>query len=137
VRRLVLGLDADGRSCIAHETEVVPTAVDGVPGTTVASLFSTTESPPPPCAPGLGTLNHGLGPGLVNWYVVEHEPQTSPEDDTAGGELHRRNAIDLVVVLEGSGDMMLGDGSHPVRAGDCIVMAGVDHRLRTGPDGVD
>jgi hypothetical protein len=30
---------------------------------------------------------------------------------------------------------VLDDGPHRVSAGDCIVMAGVDHRLRTGPDG--
>jgi mannose-6-phosphate isomerase-like protein (cupin superfamily) len=135
LRLLVLGVDADGHSCVVDDTEAIPSAVDGVPGTNVARLFATSESPPPPCAPGLGRLDQGLAPGLVTWYVVEHDPPASPEQHSAANELHHRNAIDLVVVLEGSGDMMLDDGPHPVSAGDCIVMAGVDHRLRTGPDG--
>ena len=136
MRLLVLGLDVDQRSCIVDATEVTPAAVDGVPGTAVARLFATSQSPPPACGSGLGKfVDNGLAPGIVQWFVVEHAPPASPDEEHAGTELHHRNAIDLVVVMEGSGDLVLGDGSHPVRAGDCIVMAGVDHALRTGPDG--
>ena len=135
MRRLVLGLDGDGRSCVAEEGEVVPAAIDGLPGVAAATLFATSQSPPPPCEPGLGTLaNDQLTPGLVRWFVVEHEPRTS-SGDHPGVELHHRNAIDLVVVLEGDGELILGDGPHPVNVGDCIVMAGLDHSLRPGPDG--
>jgi uncharacterized cupin superfamily protein len=49
--------------------------------------------------------------------------------------LHHRNAIDLVVILDGDGELMLGDGPHPVRTGDCVVMAGLDHALHPGPGG--
>ncbi len=38
-------------------------------------------------------------------------------------------------MLEGSAEMLLADGAHTVRAGDCIVMPGSDHGLRTGPEG--
>ena len=136
MRLLILGVDANGRSCIVEETEAAPAAVPGVAGTSVAKLFSTSESPPPPCPPGLGKLSAGvLPPGLVQWFIVSHEPHRSPNEHTAGTEPHYRNAIDLVVVLEGGADMLLWDGPHPVRAGDCIVMAGTDHGLRPGPEG--
>ena len=135
MRRVVLGLDADGRSCVADEAEVALNGIDGLPGASVATLFATDQSPPPPCEPGLGTLvNDQLTPGLVRWFVIDHEPRTSTEEH-AGLELHHRNAIDLVVVLEGDGDLILGDGPHPVSAGDCIVMAGLDHTLRPGAHG--
>ena len=135
MRLLVLGLDADGRSCIAEDGDLATTAVDGVPGTSMATLFRTTQSPPSPCAPGSGRLlEDRLPPGCVHWYVVEHEPPEAPEEH-AGTELHRRNTIDLIVVLEGDAELILGDGSHPIRAGDCIVMAGIDHGMRTGPNG--
>jgi hypothetical protein len=135
MRLLVLGVDADGRSCIVEDNDAAPVAVDGVPGVSISSLFRTTQSPPPPCPPGLGTLlEDRLPPGCVHWYVVDHEPPDGPEEH-AGTELHRRNTIDLIVMLEGDAELILGDGSHPVHAGDCIVMAGIDHGLRTGPNG--
>jgi mannose-6-phosphate isomerase-like protein (cupin superfamily) len=135
VRRLVLGLDADGRSCVAEECEVEFDRIDALPGASMATLFATSQSPPPPCEPGLGTLvPDQIAPGLVRWFVIDHEPRTS-SDDRLGSELHHRNAIDLVVVLEGDGELILGDGPHPVHTGDCIVMAGLDHTLRPGPTG--
>jgi mannose-6-phosphate isomerase-like protein (cupin superfamily) len=41
----------------------------------------------------------------------------------------------MVLIMSGGGDMLLDDGSHPVRAGDCIVMPGSSHGLLTGPEG--
>jgi mannose-6-phosphate isomerase-like protein (cupin superfamily) len=76
-----------------------------------------------------------LAPGLLHWYIVEHDAPVSLDDHHAGTELHRRDSIDLVVVLDGSAELLLGDGSHPVYERDCIVMAGIDHGLRPGPTG--
>jgi mannose-6-phosphate isomerase-like protein (cupin superfamily) len=135
-RLLILGLDPHGRSCVASEIPVVPTAIDGMPGAAIATLFATSQSPPPPCPPGLGTLIEGRpAPGLVQWYVIEHEPRSPAHERATGTELHHRNAIDLVVILDGDGELVLGDGPHPVRSGDCVVMAGLDHALRPGPGG--
>lgn len=142
MRLLILGQDADGRSCVVESSEVSPTAIDGIPGASVAELFSTHQNPPPPCPPGLGKrLEDRLGPGLVRWFVIDHEPHTAPgghgnaHEQSAAVELHHRNAIDLVVVLSGDAQLMLGDGSHPVSAGDCIVMAGTDHGMLPGAEG--
>jgi hypothetical protein len=38
-------------------------------------------------------------------------------------------------VLEGGGDLILDDGSHPFTAGDVIVLTGETHGWRMGPDG--
>jgi hypothetical protein len=135
VRLIVLGLDEHGQSCVASATEIAPAPIEGLPGITSVSLFKTDQSPPPPCPPGLGTrVPNAIAPGCVNWYIVDHAPPPADEHH-AGTELHHRDAIDLVVMLEGGGDFLLADGAHPVRAGDCIVMAGIDHGLRAGPDG--
>ena len=135
MRLLVLGLDGDGRSCLAEETEVEFDAIEALPGASMATLFATEQSPPPPCQPGLETLvPDSIAPGLVRWFMINHEPRTSA-DDHRGAELHHRNAIDLVVVLEGDGELILGDGPHPVGTGDCIVMAGLDHTMRPGRNG--
>jgi hypothetical protein len=137
MRVLEVGVDGEGRSCLSEVRDVSSTAIEGLPGSAMASLFTTTECPPPPCPPGLGTFTEGrLGPGLVSWYIVEHaQRSTAPDEHTAATALHWRNAIDLVFILEGGGQMMLGDGSHPVSAGDCIIMAGSDHGLRPNPEG--
>jgi hypothetical protein len=137
VRLLTVGVDEGGRSCLSEVREIVPSAIDGLPGSSMASLFSTFKSPPPPSPPGLGSfIEDRLGPGLVSWYVIEHAPRgTSPDEQTPATALHWRNAIDLVFVLEGGGKMILGDGAHPVSSGDCIVMAGSDHGLRPDPGG--
>jgi mannose-6-phosphate isomerase-like protein (cupin superfamily) len=136
MRLLITGVDELGRSCIVDEVDVDPTAIEALPGTAVATLFATSESPPPPRQPALGTrLEDRLAPGLVHWFLVTHAPRAGGDEATPATELHHRNAIDLVVVLEGTGDLILGDGHHPVRAGDCIVMPGTDHGLRPGPDG--
>ncbi len=66
---------------------------------------------------------------------VEHASPTSTEEQIPATELYHRNAIDLVVLIERAGELLLGDGPHPVRSGDCIVMAGIDHGLRPGPSG--
>ena len=135
-RLLVLGIDAAGRSCVVETRDVEPVAIGGVPGAAAAVLFGSTDSPPLPCPPGLGRrLEDRLAPGIVQWAVVDHGPSGDADDHGATTELHHRNSIDLVVVLDGTGDLWLGDGIHPVSVGDCIVMPGVDHGLRPGPDG--
>jgi len=136
VRLLTLGVDAEGKSCVVEDREVEPVAIGGVPGAAAAMLYGSTDSPPSPGPAGLGRrLEDRLGPGLVSWAVVDHQPATTVADHSATTELHHRNTIDLIVVLAGSGDLWLGDGIHPVSVGDCIVMPGVDHGLRPGPDG--
>jgi hypothetical protein len=136
VRLIVLGVDDAGQSCVASTTELAFTPIPNIPGVSHTSLYRTSESPPPPCPPPAQgkQIESTLPPGCVNWYIIDHEPPTEHETH-AGTELHGRNMIDLVVVLEGGGALILADGEHPVTAGDCIVMAGIEHGMRTGPEG--
>jgi mannose-6-phosphate isomerase-like protein (cupin superfamily) len=137
MRLLVLGVNAQGLSCITErQDELAFSPIAGVPGTVIAKLFGASESPPPSSPPGEGKkIADSLAPGQISWYAINHEPYGPGEKETAATELHYRNAIDLIFVIEGGGDMLLGDGAHPVRAGDCIVMAGTSHGLRPGPQG--
>ena len=137
MRLLVLGVNAQGLSCVTEQQDELGfNPIAGVPGTVIAKLFGVRESPPPSSPPGQGKeVPANLEPGQVSWYVINHEPYGPGEKETAATELHYRNVIDLIFVMEGSGDMILGDGAHPVRAGDCVVMAGTSHGLRPGPQG--
>jgi mannose-6-phosphate isomerase-like protein (cupin superfamily) len=136
MRLLILGVDANGRSCVVKETEASPDAIPGMPGSTFTKLFATSESPPPGTAHGQGKgVPDRLAPGVLQWYITEHKAPSSPDAQTPGTQMHYRNALDLIIMLEGSGEMLLNDGAHPIRAGDCIVMPGTAHGLRPGPNG--
>jgi mannose-6-phosphate isomerase-like protein (cupin superfamily) len=137
VRLLFLGSDAEGRSCIIEQKEDLDFKdIPGLAGSATAKLFGTQESPPKAQPPGEGRdIPNGLSPGHLSWYVVNHEPYVPGERHTGAGDLHYRDGIDLIYIVEGGGDMMLGDGAHPVMAGDCILMPGTSHRLRPAPQG--
>ena len=55
----------------------------------------------------------------------------------AGSEtpMHHTDTLDLQTVLSGSVELVLDDGAHRLDAGDLVVLAGVDHAWRAGPDG--
>jgi quercetin dioxygenase-like cupin family protein len=127
VRRLVTGVDAAGRSCVVEEREVA--CGDVVPGVGVDTIFDTHESPPCPRPAGRGDmLDLGVAPGLAHWIVVEYEPG-------AVFPRHHTDSIDFDIVLAGSMELTLDDGVHLLAQGDCVVMTGVDHAWRGGPEG--
>ena len=76
-----------------------------------------------------------LPPGLVRWTVVEHQPHEATEAVTASSAMHHTNALDLIVVVEGSTELILDDDVRDLRPGDCVVMTGVDHAMKAGPAG--
>ena len=128
MRRLVTGTDDQGRSCVISEAEIE--LVEPLPGNLVSmeQLFATAELPPPWRSVGTSEkLDLGVGAGL-SWMVVRWEPN---------GEWppHFTDTLDLDLVLNGTIDLVLGDGAHRLEAGDCVVVEGVDHAWRAGPDG--
>jgi len=136
MRKLVTGVDAEGRSCLVEVVEVVPAEVPGH-GVNVARVHATTESPPPPRLPALGEhVETSLPPGVLRWMVVEHPPHHLLEGRTTTTTMHHTDALDLVFVHEGSAELLLQDGPHEVAAGDLIVMPGVDHAMKAGADGI-
>jgi uncharacterized cupin superfamily protein len=50
-------------------------------------------------------------------------------------EMHHSDAIDFVVVLEGSTTIILDEGERVLYPGDCLVFNGVDHAMEAGPEG--
>lgn len=137
MRLVVLGVDARGQSCVAEQHEALDFgAIPGMPGSSIARLFSTTESPPT-CGPsGEGAAgSNNPGPGLTSWFVIDHDPYAPGERHNDEPEIHYRNAIDMICLLQGGGEMFLGDGPHPLRAGDCVLLSGTAHAFRPGPQG--
>jgi mannose-6-phosphate isomerase-like protein (cupin superfamily) len=135
MRLLLTGLDADGRSCLLTDEEVVTGPVPGMPEIRNAPLFATTECPPPPRA--LSDAVHiatNQPAGILKWFVLEHLPHEAGAE-TATGTVHTTDAVELVYVLGGRLDVVLDDGAHVAEQGDCVAVNGVAHALRGGPEG--
>jgi hypothetical protein len=129
MRKLITGVDDDGRSCVVRATtlELHPAPYNS--GFRTAGVFLTRDSPPPSRPLGRGpSADIHLAPGLVSWTVVEYEPH-------ATFSLHHTDSIDFDLVLAGSIELLLDDGAHLLEGGDCVVVTGVDHGWTAGPDG--
>lgn len=127
MRRLVLGLNGDGQSVVVGEEAISFSEV--LPDVGWALVFETNETPPPPRPEGHGDLlPMGVEPGLVRWNVLEWGP---------GVELskHHTDTVDFDMVLSGSVELIMDDGIHQLEPGDCVVVTGVDHAWRAGPQG--
>ena len=137
MRLLILGVDSSGQSCVTEQREALDfNDIPGLPGSSIARLFNTISSPPELGPPGEGEkASDNPPPGLVTWYTVTHKPYGPGDRETIATVLHHRNVLELIFIIEGGGDMILGDGPHRVEAGDCIVMGGTSHGLRPGPQG--
>jgi mannose-6-phosphate isomerase-like protein (cupin superfamily) len=136
VRRFVTGVNTEGRSCIVDEGEVALGAVEGMDEVRTAGLWATDACPPPAAPPQAGPfIDVRLPPGFVRWTVVEHEPHEETGATTASAAMHHTNALDLIIVVEGSTRLILDDDVRELRPGDCVVMTGVDHAMKAGPAG--
>jgi len=127
VRTLITGVNADGKSCVLSQDEL--TLDQLAPGFGMGIPFATTSTPPPARAQGTAPLiDQGIEPGLVRWMFVE----LGPHSETP---MHHTDTLDLQTVLSGSVDLILDDGTHRLEQGDLVVLAGVDHAWRGGPEG--
>jgi hypothetical protein len=136
LRKLITGVNAEGKSCIVEEWVLEPATVPGMPDVAVASLFSTQESPPPPPPPQFGHLiDTNLTPGQIRWNVVKHAPRQPGEAATQSSTMHWSNTLDLILVVDGSTTMVLETEERELFPGDCVVMNGIDHAMVAGPEG--
>ncbi len=127
MRTLITGADAEGRSYVASESDPTPDQV--APGFAMAVPYATATNPPPARPAGTAPLiDQGIPPGLVRWMVVE----LGPGSETP---MHHTDTLDLQTVLSGRVELILDDGAHPLEQGDMVVLTGVDHAWRGGPEG--
>ncbi len=129
-RLLITGVDASGRSCAAQDDLVTLQGDASLEGILYSVLYAT------PFAPSISTgggrvadlLNLGVPAGAMRWTVIEYAPG-------AAFSMHHTDTVDLDIVLSGALELILDDGEHPLAASDSVVVTGVDHAWRAGPDG--
>ncbi len=151
LRRVVTGVDANGRSCVVHDD--APAVIMEVAGILRLTQIWCTNSVPrlvplaasirepagPPSvnvgadavlfavmdlAPGDITKSERLQEVLAMDGLAEARERASAHDNPI---MHATNTIDYLVVLSGELTLVLDDEEVVVRAGDLIVQGGVSH----------
>ncbi|TMK56268.1 MAG: cupin domain-containing protein [Actinobacteria bacterium] len=139
-RRVITGVGADGRSTVVSDGSP-PSAFDmgqgggraGANTVVVTELWTTGGPQPKPTSVdptvGIEAFTVEVPPGAARWIFVEY-----------GGSLeaaiHQTDTIDYDVVIDGSLELILEDGtSVTLEAGDSVVIPGIMHGWRSGPNG--
>jgi quercetin dioxygenase-like cupin family protein len=129
MRILLTGVDADGKSCVIGEERVLLGSDPSIPGFWFAEAYRTSSVPPPARPQGCAeNLDVQVDPGLVRWQILDYAPLQTYA-------MHHTDTIDIDIVLRGNIELTLDDGAHPLEAGDGVVIAGVDHAWKSGPEG--
>ena len=128
IRVLITGVDVNGRSCVVGD-ERVPLEAAPDAGVWFAVAHATASAPPPTRPEGRADhMDVSVPPGIVRWMVIDYGPDQAVAT-------HHTDTVDFDLVLSGSIDLTLDDGTHHLRAGDGVIVNGVDHGWRSGPDG--
>jgi quercetin dioxygenase-like cupin family protein len=129
-RLLITGVDASGRSCAAQDDLVTLQGDASLEGILYSVLYATRSDPSIPSGGGRAadTLDLGVPPGTIRWTMIDYAPG-------AAFSMHHTDTVDLDAVLSGTIELILDDGGHPLAAGDSVVVTGVDHAWRAGPEG--
>lgn len=129
-RFLVTGVDAAGRSCAARDDQVTLQGGDGLGGVRYTMMYATPTLPTISRGGGRAAdrFDLGVGAGAMDWKVIDYGPGME-------FSMHHTDTVDFDTVLSGSIELILDDGGHALAAGDHVVVTGVDHAWRAGPEG--
>jgi mannose-6-phosphate isomerase-like protein (cupin superfamily) len=129
LRLLIVGLDADGRSAVVDTRDDLFAGATGVAAS--ETLWETIESPPEVQVARRSAddavWNLGLSATGTKWLLLRLGPDWSYE-------LHRTDSIDYDLVVEGEITLVLESGDVSLRTGDAVVIPGVQHGWRVGPE---
>lgn len=152
VRRVVTGLDSDGKSYIAEDGP--PPAVRVVPerpGYIVSNIWATGAAPSPVDAPDRIAAHKGVSPpeGGTVIRIIDYPPEPADRAELARqlkasfGQLfddadqshsldihpgmHETDTVDYAIVLEGEIYAVMEKGETLLKAGDVLVQRGTNH----------
>ncbi|HWI30259.1 MAG TPA: cupin domain-containing protein [Microbacterium sp.] len=139
VRRVVTGVNADGRSVVVMD-DVCPHArvANGTPGYVATNIWRTDESPADNRAPLVDPyatdkpLSVGPTPNGSVFRVLELPPDADWRFDADGNEVkpmayHTTASIDYAIVLRGEVWAILDEAETLLHQGDVLVQRGTAH----------
>ncbi len=123
MRRVVTGLNAEGKSCIVIDGPLAPLSP-------TTALAWRTEGLPADNTGSADAVGQGFSPAMLaqggaTFLVAEHLPGAAPH-------WHAIDALAYVVVLEGEMVLALETGEVRLRRGDMIANRGVMHGWYNG-----
>lgn len=126
-RRVITGLDDQGRSCVAIEGP--PVSLGGLDGGHIwRSAVPADNSGRDDIRIAPPFTYDWFHEGLTNFMVIEMPAGTGTED--GGPYMHATDTIDYAVILGGEVTLVLETGETTLRAGDFVVDRGVLHGWR-------
>lgn len=133
-RRIVAGLDANGKSCVVSDGAV---DVSGSPpGLGVANVWTgklVEADNAAPLAEGLAPFRiEQLAEPVYAMMVAEYAPGLGRDDP----HMHFTNTADHFYVIEGEVVLVLESGDVTLRAGDIGICRGVMHGWRNDSDSI-
>lgn len=130
-RRIVTGLDRDGRSCILFDGPGGAATEAG--GTRVTALWQSHGAP----ADNGGTddaaqaFSFAFAPGASKFLIVEF----AASDDLVGPGMHATDTLDYGMLLSGRISLLTETGEAELAPGDLVVDRGIRHGWRNrGPE---
>jgi hypothetical protein len=127
MQHVVTGLDAEGRSCVVSRRDI-----DTDPATGPFEIVASTDQLPPRLSEMLveqvPAMDVGIEPAGTKWLIVKWQPRVE-------AMLHRTDTLDYDIVLTGQVTVVLEQGEEELHPGDSVVIPGVLHGWRAGPDG--
>jgi quercetin dioxygenase-like cupin family protein len=135
VRRVVLGVGPDGRSCVTSDapTPTVHT-FPGLEGYATVEVWSSDAMPPPIGGDDPTTahtaLDTDLPPGATRFLVIEFPP-----GGVVPAFMHATDTVDYIVVLDGWITLELEEGEVRLGPGDTVIQRAERHAWRAdGPE---
>jgi len=130
-RRIVAGLDADGKSCVVAED---PIPAPGTEEMSITNLFTGPIGPTSnatPLEPGLPEFSmRQLTDPVYSMMIATYPPGLGAGDPG----MHFTNTADHFYVLEGECVLVLESGDVVLKAGDVGICRGVMHGWRNDTD---
>ncbi len=77
-----------------------------------------------------------LPAGHLRVMVVDHAARQPNDRLNTAMTMHNTDALDIVYVVDGHPDLVLGAGTHTLGPGESVIMPGTDHAWKAGPAGV-
>ena len=128
MQHVVTGLGSDGRSTVLEQRDLSESPGDRV----VFEAIAGTDDLPPRLLASLAdhgdAANIGVPQVGSSWLIVKWPPNSD-------AYMHRTDTLDYDVVLTGQVTLLLEDGEVTLDAGDSVVIPGVRHGWRAGPEG--